>query len=159
MFLFANKLFIALVVLSGAVLTAYFVQRESPAIAAEPAAEGDWLTSWGEASMLASDLDRPVFMLFTGSEWCPPCVYLENNALNTQTFVDYADASLVLLKYDFPQRGTITDEMQRMAQKYDGGRLPTWVLVRSDGTELGRGLGVPRGGADELLERLHGFGK
>ncbi len=149
MFLFANKLFIALVLMAGAVLVAYFVQREEGV--ATPAVENDWVTSWNEAVVRSTETQRPIFMLFTGSDWCPPCKMLEEQALQTQAFADFAEANLVLLMYDLPRSGSISMEAQGMVERFDGGRLPTYLVVQPDGRVLARNLGVPRGGAAGLI--------
>jgi hypothetical protein len=45
----------------------------------------------------------PVLTIFTGSDWCPHCRTLEDNVLNTPTFLEWADGRVVLLMIDLPR--------------------------------------------------------
>jgi len=85
-----------------------------------------WRENHDAAMAEAEKHDLPVYMLFTGSDWCPPCQALERNILRAPTFRSYADENLVLLKLDFPrgraQRESVKAQNQALAKKWDVSR-------------------------------------
>lgn len=66
------------------------------------AAEANWLTDFKKAREAAAKENKPVFMLFTGSTWCPPCIALKERLFSKKEFIDYAAKNLVLMEVDFP---------------------------------------------------------
>ncbi|MGF1485301.1 MAG: thioredoxin family protein [Opitutales bacterium] len=163
----ANKFFIALVALTVVVLSTYVANRDPEAIAqaVEQGVDLDeayaeelglydefWLTSWTEAVAQSTELNRPIFLLFTGTQWCPPCQALERTALQTAQFNEYAMDHLVLLKYDFPSSGNVPTEYQQKANQYRVQGFPTYLIVNPDGRVLKKAVGAPRGGLQEVLQ-------
>ncbi len=73
------------------------------------AAEANWLTSFQKAKEVAAKENKPIFMLFTGSTWCPPCKTLGKNLFSQKEFIEYANEKLVLLEVDFPDHAAIEE--------------------------------------------------
>ena len=116
---------------------------------------------WGEdfeAGMEdAQAWELPVFLLFTGSEWCPPCQALEDEVLSENAFENLADRRLVLVKADRPPsgwRGRWGDEHAALASRFDVSSFPTVILLDPQGNELERFRGYSRGTAEDYLARL-----
>lgn len=118
------------------------------------ASEARWLTDFEKAKSRAAETDRPVFVNFTGSDWCPPCVQLKKDIFSKEDFADYAEENLVLLELDFPRRTAQAEELQRqneqLAAKYEITGFPTLVLLSPDGKEIARSVGYMQGGPERL---------
>ena len=56
------------------------------------------------AYALSERLNKPILMIFSGSDWCPACIRLQKKVLSDNTFKEFMDKNLVLLIVDFPQR-------------------------------------------------------
>jgi len=81
----------------------------------------------------------PVLLVFSGSDWCNPCIRFQNTILNDHAFADFAGKTLVILKADFPQRKKLSDELvkqnEALAEQYNpAGIFPRLVLLRPDRT-------------------------
>lgn len=113
-----------------------------------------WLDNYGEALTLAKKVNRPVLMLITGSDWCPACIALKTGVLPTNEFKDLADARLVLLFVDLPQKtrlnAELTEQNRSLAGRFKLRGVPTTVILAPDGRELGRIVGVPDDYVGEL---------
>ena len=86
----------------------------------------------------AAEADKPLLLLFTGSDWCPNCLRLDRTILSSREFEDFARDRLILLTADFPQRkrqaSGLTAQNEGLAQKYNpSGLFPTIVLFSPDG--------------------------
>ena len=96
-----------------------------------------------EANTAASETQKPILMIFSGSDWCKPCIQLRENVLNHQDFTAFAEENLVLLELDFPykRKNRLSKEQQKhnetLAEKYNPkGQFPMIVLVNSDGSVI-----------------------
>ncbi len=90
-----------------------------------------------EAFSNASSSNKKVLLVFSGSDWCAPCVQLENKILFTKTFLDFANKNLIVVHADFPQRKKLPKEAQlqneALAAKYNpSGNFPEIVLLNAD---------------------------
>lgn len=102
----------------------------------------EWGKSYQEALAGAKANKKPILMLFTGSDWCPPCKALYNNILNTDSFKAYAKENLVLLVLDFPRGFSLpkeqADHNEEIAEKYGIRAFPTMILLSGEEKELAR---------------------
>lgn len=69
------------------------------------AAEGlsGWLTDLGAAQAQAKATNRPILAVFSGSDWCKPCIIYEQEVFARPEFAAYARERLVLAHFDFPR--------------------------------------------------------
>ena len=58
-----------------------------------------WLTNMDTAREEARSEDRPIFVFFTGSDWCGWCKKLSNEILTKPEFETYASENLVLITF------------------------------------------------------------
>ncbi|MGE9290781.1 MAG: thioredoxin family protein, partial [Puniceicoccales bacterium] len=65
------------------------------------AEENPWLTDYDEAVTQSIATDKPIFLLFTNSHSCGPCILLEKQILSTPDFVEFARTEIIPLKVDF----------------------------------------------------------
>jgi thioredoxin-related protein len=109
------------------------------ALAAPALARDRWLTNYDDAMAAAERTGRPVLTIFTGSDWCPHCVTLEKNVLDSRAFLDWATDRVVLLMIDLPQQGLTQDERQarsRVCIKYGVRTFPNTVLIAPGGAKI-----------------------
>ncbi|MCB0579956.1 MAG: thioredoxin family protein [Phaeodactylibacter sp.] len=111
-------------------------QEEAPTSA-------DWLLRIEEAQKAAADRGLPILMVFSGSDWCRPCIQMKQEIWDNPAFIEYARESLVLLQLDFPARkkNQLSPEQtahnEALAEQYNSkGEFPTAVLIGRDGKEI-----------------------
>jgi len=104
----------------------------------------EWLTDIDEAKKMASEKNRKIVLVFSGSDWSSLCLRLEKEMWTNQEFRDYANEHFVLLKADFPRReeNRLTEEQQekntKLAEKYNlDGDFPHVVVLNKEGEVLG----------------------
>jgi thiamine biosynthesis lipoprotein len=94
-----------------------------------------------EAFRLSEESQKPVLLIFSGSDWCAPCIRFQKTVLSDEQFQLYASDHLILLKADFPQRKklakAIEKQNEQLAEKYNPkGQFPHIVLLSSDQSVL-----------------------
>ena len=101
-----------------------------------------WYRDVNEAGEKAKSLDRPILMVFTKSEGCPPCKELDDLILDDVAFKEYAQANLVLLRLDYaashPLPEALAEQTQMLKETWGVQEFPMMVMVAPDQTELGR---------------------
>lgn len=101
--------------------------------------EAQWSENYKESLATAKTDGRPLLLLFTGSDWCPPCMQLERNVLQSETFKQFAAEELVLMKADFPrgqQDEAIARQNARLQQQYPVRAYPTVLLVEPESEKV-----------------------
>ncbi len=118
---------------------------------------GEWIENWNDALKYSQELNRPILVNFTGSDWCGWCIKLSSEVFSKKEFQDYAKANLILLKLDFPksipQSAELKAQNQSLQSKFKITGYPTIVLVDKDGTEIQR-TGYQPGGAVAYVSHL-----
>jgi len=104
----------------------------------------NWITDVDEAKKKSTESNKPIVLVFSGSDWCTPCMKLEKKVFDTEEFKQYASENYVLLKADFPQRkkNKLPKEQQehnnQLAEKYNkNGFFPLVVVLSNEGKSLG----------------------
>ncbi len=92
-----------------------------------------WYTDYNQAKAVAKQENKPIVILFTGSDWCPPCKALRAEVLPNKIFRDLAE-NVVLVIADFPRRKPMSQAQKQknrlLAAKFLGRNgLPTMVAV------------------------------
>ena len=111
-----------------------------------------WFVNWNKAVAEAKRTARPLFVLKTGSDWCPWCVKLHDNVLSKPAFAEFAAKNLILVYLDNPSKSNSLCEAQREHNESlsrelglrDG--VPNATIITAEG----RKLGVIGGGGLEL---------
>ncbi|HEX8504952.1 MAG TPA: thioredoxin family protein [Hymenobacter sp.] len=75
-----------------------------PAAAANASALTGWLTDLDAAKAQARASNRPILAVFSGSDWCKPCITYEQEVFAKPEFTAYAQDKLVLAHFDFPRQ-------------------------------------------------------
>jgi len=122
------------------------------------AADAVWLTDMPKALTQAQAEHKIVLADFTGSDWCVWCKKLEKDTLSTPEFADYAGKNLVLVRVDFPNHATQSDDLKAanaaLAAKYNVQGYPTLIAFKPDATVLWRVDGYLEGGPKALTDSL-----
>jgi thioredoxin-related protein len=127
------------------------------------AQDAHWLTDYNQAVNQAKTDNKNVLMDFTGSDWCPWCIRMDKEVLNTSQFKAYADKNLVLLLVDFPQSKQLPQKVQDqnndLQKKYDAEGFPTFILIDKDGNVLGKQVGYLDGGPTAFIAKIDSMKK
>jgi len=86
--------------------------------------------------------NRPVVLVFTGSDWSPRSIKLDKEIFSNTTFANWFGDSFSPCNADFPQRRPLPDatlaENTALAMKFNVKHFPTLIALRPDGTEFAR---------------------
>ena len=63
-----------------------------------------WHTDVNKAIELSVKTEKPLFMFFTGSDWCGWCKRLVKEVFIKPEFKQWANNSVILVELDFPRR-------------------------------------------------------
>ncbi len=98
--------------------------------------ELNWLTNFEKAQKIAQKENKPMLLLFTGSDWCPPCKAMHRDLFTNDEFIKLSK-KFVLVFVDFPKRKQLSPEQRehnyRLASKYHRGGVPTMVFLKPSG--------------------------
>ena len=100
--------------------------------------------SLGAKIQRAKKEKKLVFLLFTGSDWCDPCINLKQKVFSTQRWQTSSD-NLIKHVCDFPITRQLPDEEKRenarLAKVYNVSGYPTQIILDGDGKEVRRSVG------------------
>jgi len=123
----------------------------------------NWEFSWDTAVQKAGVENKKIVLVFSGSDWCIPCIKLEKEVWLDKAFIAYANEKLILYRADFPKRkkNKLSPAMQAaneaLAEQYNAKGYFPWVLIFSP---LQKQLGtfayekIP---VSSYIEKINGF--
>ena len=123
----------------------------------------DWLTDFNEAKLKATNEHKPIILVFQGSDWCAPCMKLDQDIWRTQTFKDYAQSHFVLLKADFPRKkkNSLTATQQQhnnaLAEKYNPNGFFPYVLVLDEKGQVKGRTGYKKTSPNDFIKLLESY--
>ena len=104
-----------------------------------------WFIYWNDAVQASALQGKPILMVFSGSDWCKPCMMLEKAVFEVPDFQEYAAQHLVLLKVDFPRKkkNSLSEAQSKhnasLAEKYNPeGEFPAILLLNDNGDLLSK---------------------
>lgn len=102
-----------------------------------------WLHNFDSAKVQARAEGKYILLNFSGSDWCIPCMKMEQDIFSSQAFLDYAKDNLVLVNADFPRKSKnqLSKQQQKMnnsmADKYNAeGSFPLTLLLDNSGNKI-----------------------
>lgn len=108
-----------------------------------------WVKSIHDAMYFAKIEKKPVLIYFTGSDWCGPCIKLDEMLFHTEKFKNIADKNFILYTADFPRNSStidpeIIDDNNLLQVKHNITGFPAIVFVNYKGKEIqvSRGLSL-----------------
>lgn len=71
-----------------------------------------WHTDMSKATDISIKENKPMFLFFTGSDWCGWCIRLQKEVFKTPEFIKWAKENVVLVELDFPRKNNQTEEIK-----------------------------------------------
>ena len=98
-----------------------------------------------------------MLVLFSGSDWCVPCMQLKSEILESEIFKTAAE-DLVLMNADFPRKSikdrNIVLQNDQLAEKHNpGGVFPLIVIIDPNGEKIAT-LQYDRETPEQFVEKL-----
>lgn len=140
-------------------LAIFFNISDASAAAASSYRSGgiQWLSNYDEAAKIAQQQQLPLFLFFTGSDWCTWCTRLENEVFDTPEFQSRAGNKFVFVSLDFPMHHQleprIASQNQQLKAKYGVSGFPSIVIVDAQGHKIGVS-GYRPGGPNRYVDEL-----
>ena len=104
----------------------------------------NWQTDWEKTKLESKQTNKKIVLVFSGSDWCIPCIKLEKEIWITSEFISYASENYLLFRADFPKRkkNKLPDQIQErndlLASKYNPkGYFPLVVILNSNHEVIG----------------------
>lgn len=105
----------------------------------------EWSSSFSDAVKKAKDEEKQVLLVFSGSDWCAPCIKLDTEIWQSLEFKKYAEEHLVLYRADFPRKKknkiskALSLANKELANTYNQqGFFPLVLLLDADKNILGK---------------------
>ena len=121
-----------------------------------------WETDFSLAQQKALGQNKPLLLVFSGSDWCAPCIKLDKNIWQSAVFNQFASEELVLYRADFPQKrkNRLSEQLaksnQKLAEEYNPkGYFPHVVVLDETGKVLGA-MGYANISPEEYIEKIKG---
>lgn len=116
-----------------------------------------WQKTVDSAIKQSSKNQKDLFILFTGSDWCPWCQKLEDEVLSKGLFKDGISGLFIPIKLDMLRKTKLpkerSDYIRRQMKKYRVQGFPTVILADSSGKPYGK-TGYVRGGFKVYLNNI-----
>ena len=120
-----------------------------------------WLTDFNQAKTEAYQKHKMILLNFSGSDWCSPCIQLKKKIFDTDTFIQFADSSLVLVNADFPRKKKNKPSPEQsasndaLAEKYNSsGKFPYTLLLDASGRVVKEWDGYPDISPAEFVQQI-----
>ncbi|MER3317774.1 thioredoxin family protein [Flagellimonas lutimaris] len=123
-----------------------------------------WQDSFDDALTKAAGEDKPIVLVFSGSDWCAPCIRLKRHVFDSDEFKTYAAAHYVMYDADFPRKkkNQLSQEKlninKSLAEKYNPrGYFPLVVVMDKNQNVLGTTGFVARTSPEKYIKTLNKF--
>ncbi|WP_228235318.1 thioredoxin family protein [Allomuricauda sp. M10] len=124
----------------------------------------EWQPSFSDAVSKAAEEDKPVVLVFSGSDWCAPCIRLKKHIFDSEAFKDYAKEHYVLYNADFPRKkqNQLPEPLMTMnkslIERYNPkGYFPLVVVLDKNEKVLGETGFVARSTPEKYIATLNKF--
>jgi thioredoxin-related protein len=126
----------------------------------------EWTYDLETAKKKAALENKNILLVFSGSDWCAPCMQMEKNVWHTEEFITESKKTWVLLRADFLQKKgdpdpvDINDPKMILTEKYNrDGFFPFFVLLDKFGKVLGKSGYEDLATAEEYITYFKGIRK
>jgi len=99
----------------------------------------DQFYSFEDAKTEATETDKKILMVFSGSDWCKPCIQLKKTILDTPQFEKVEEDAIVMhLDFPYKRKNKLSKEQTKhnesLAEIYNkSGQFPMVILVDNQG--------------------------
>lgn len=115
-----------------------------------------WVDDVEAAFSQAKKEDKDLLLLFTGSDFCAPCIVMRKEVFSKDEFVDQATKDFVLVYIDFPESDPELEKANtKYFDKYAVDGFPTVILMDPAEKEFGRFNAAEFPAVDTFLKRIH----
>lgn len=125
----------------------------------------NWKSTFEEAKNQALTENKNIVLVFSGSDWCAPCIKLDKTVWQSSEFKKESETNWVIYKADFPKKKanqlnlTLTESNKKLAAQYNtAGNFPLVLLLDKSGIILGI-EGYKNISAVDYIRLLHSFEK
>lgn len=125
----------------------------------------NWNSSFVEAQKKAVTENKNILLVFSGSDWCAPCIKLDKTIWKSEEFNKEATENWILYKADFPKKKAnllsleLTAENKKIAERYNKeGNFPLVLLLDPSGKVLGI-TGYKNVAPQDYIQIIHSFEK
>lgn len=125
----------------------------------------NWKSDFEDAKATAAKENKNIVLVFSGSDWCAPCIKLDKVVWQSEEFKKEAEKNWVTYKADFPKKKAnqlapeLTEANKKLAEKYNkNGSFPLVVLLDKSGKVIGM-TGFKNVSATDYIKLLHSFEK
>ena len=125
----------------------------------------NWESSFENAKNRAVKENKNIVLVFSGSDWCAPCIKLDKVVWQSDEFKIESEKSWIIYKADFPKKkaNQLTAEKEQanknLAEKYNqNGSFPLVVLLDKSGKVVGM-TGFKNVSAPEYVNLIHSLEK
>lgn len=138
--------------------TKYLVAGALACAIAPAMAESGWTSDYAAAKAEAAKSGKNLLLVFTGSDWCPPCKMMHQTVFSKEEFIKEAGKNFVLVDLDFPRTKqldpAVKKQNEELLKQYGVQGFPTMVLTTADGTPYSMDVGGVQGGPGVVLGML-----
>ncbi|RIV69982.1 thioredoxin family protein [Flagellimonas aequoris] len=124
----------------------------------------EWQTSFSDAVSKATEENKPIVLVFSGSDWCAPCIRLKKHIFDSDEFKAYALEHYVLYNADFPRKKQnqlpepLLNANKSLIEKYNPkGYFPLVVVLDKNEKVLGETGFVARSTPEKYIATLNKF--
>ncbi|WP_130733760.1 thioredoxin family protein [Flavobacterium sp. J27] len=125
----------------------------------------DWKYNFEEAKEVAKKENKDIVLIFSGSDWCAPCIKLDKNIWQSEAFKKESSDKWILVKANFPRKKANqlseeqTEHNRNLAEKYNiEGSFPLVVLLDNNGKVLGK-MGFKNVSPEEYIKMIYALKK
>jgi len=125
----------------------------------------NWKSNFDDAKSQAITENKNILLVFSGSDWCAPCIKLEKTIWQSEAFKNEAEQKWIIYKADFPKKkanllpALLTSSNKKLAEHYNkSGNFPLVLLLDKSGTILGI-TGYKNISPQEYIQLIHSFEK
>ncbi|MBJ2176028.1 thioredoxin family protein [Aureibaculum sp. A20] len=104
----------------------------------------EWQSDLQEAKKIATVENQKIILVFQGSDWCAPCIKLDNEIWSSDEFKAYSKGHYVMLLADFPRKKknklskSQQEKNNKLAEEYNKqGFFPFVAVLDKNGVLLG----------------------
>jgi thioredoxin-related protein len=123
----------------------------------------NWQPDFDAALAQAVEQNKPLILVFSGSDWCAPCIKLNKSIWQSEVFKAHASENYILYKADFPKRKKnqlspeILGKNKELAARYNPRGYFPMVLVLDDQAHVLGEMGYERVGPKKYIQLLESF--
>lgn len=101
--------------------------------------------------------NKPILLVFSGSDWCSWCVKLDHEVFSTPEFKAWAADNVIMMIADFPSvkqlPAEIAEQNEKLRKTYNITGFPSVLLLDAEGKLIAH-TGYQRGGAENYIAHL-----